>query len=125
MHAALLTYSRSRGVFAGVNLKGVVINPDDELNLAVYGKTAEELLKEPADGSDGTESDLSAFPRALIDTRPGHDVHGFRPSAARGLLARRCHALAGDLGGRRPDDSARRRHWSEDEEAAQRARLRR
>jgi len=66
MHAALLTYSRSRGVFAGVNLKGVVINPEDELNLAVYAKTAEELLKEPSDGSDGTESDLSAFPRALI-----------------------------------------------------------
>jgi SH3 domain-containing YSC84-like protein 1 len=65
MHAALLTYSRSRGVFAGVNLKGVVIKPEDDLNLAVYGKTAEELLKESADGSDGTESDLGAFPRAL------------------------------------------------------------
>ena len=65
MHAALLTYSRSRGVFAGVNLKGVVIKPEDELNLAVYGKTAEELLKEPADGSEGGQSDLNAFPRAL------------------------------------------------------------
>jgi lipid-binding SYLF domain-containing protein len=65
MHAALLTYSRSRGVFAGVNLKGVVIKPEDDLNLAVFGKTAEELLKEPADGSDGTESGLGAFPHAL------------------------------------------------------------
>jgi lipid-binding SYLF domain-containing protein len=65
MHAALLTYSRSRGIFAGVNLKGVVIKPEDELNLAVYGKTAEELLKEPVDGSGTTESNLNAFPRAL------------------------------------------------------------
>jgi len=65
MHAAVLTYSRSRGVFAGVNLKGVVLKPEDSLNLAVYNKTAEELLKEPADGDAATESELAAFPRAL------------------------------------------------------------
>jgi lipid-binding SYLF domain-containing protein len=65
MHAALLTYSRSRGVFAGVNLKGVVIKPEDSLNLAVYNKTAEEMVKEPIDGSSTTESDLNTFPRAL------------------------------------------------------------
>jgi lipid-binding SYLF domain-containing protein len=64
MHAAMLSYSRSRGLFAGVALKGVVIKPEDELNLAVYNKTAEELLKEPASGS-GITSDLEAFPRAL------------------------------------------------------------
>jgi hypothetical protein len=33
----------SRGVFAGVNLKGVVLKPEDELNAAVYNKTADEL----------------------------------------------------------------------------------
>jgi lipid-binding SYLF domain-containing protein len=65
MHAAILSYSRSRGVFAGVNLKGVVIKPEDSLNLAVYNKTAEELLKEPVDGSSTAESELNAFPRAL------------------------------------------------------------
>ena len=65
MHAAMLSYSRSRGLFAGVNVKGIVLKPEDELNLAVYGKTAEELVKEPIDGSATTESDLSAFPRAL------------------------------------------------------------
>ena len=63
MQAAMLSYSRSRGVFAGLALKGVVIKPEDELNLAVYNKTAEELLKESAD-TDAT-SDLEAFPRAL------------------------------------------------------------
>jgi lipid-binding SYLF domain-containing protein len=30
-------------VFAGVNLKGVVLKPEDELNAAVYNKTADEL----------------------------------------------------------------------------------
>jgi len=65
MQAAILTYSRSRGVFAGVNLKGVVLKPEDSLNLAVYNETAEELLKEPADGDATTESELGAFPRAL------------------------------------------------------------
>jgi lipid-binding SYLF domain-containing protein len=63
MRAAMLSYSRSRGVFAGAALKGFVIKPEDDLNLAVYGKTAEELLKESA-SSDAT-SDLQALPRAL------------------------------------------------------------
>jgi len=63
MRAAMLSYSRSRGIFAGVALKGVVIKPEDDLNLAVYSKTAEELLKESAD-SDATP-ELEAFPRAL------------------------------------------------------------
>ena len=64
MHAAILSYSRSRGVFAGVNLKGVVVKPEDELNLAVYSKTAEELLKDPIEG-EGTDDALNAFPRTL------------------------------------------------------------
>jgi lipid-binding SYLF domain-containing protein len=44
MQAQILSYSRSRGLFAGVNLKGVVIRPEDDLNQAVYNKTAPELL---------------------------------------------------------------------------------
>src|SRR5262249_37210393 len=38
MHAAILSYSRSRGLFAGVNVKGVVLRPEDDLNKAVYGQ---------------------------------------------------------------------------------------
>jgi lipid-binding SYLF domain-containing protein len=44
MQAQILSYSRSRGLFAGVNLKGVVIRPEDDLNQAVYNKTAHELI---------------------------------------------------------------------------------
>ena len=46
MQAAILSYSRSRGLFAGLNLKGIVIRPEDDLNLAVYNKTARELLSD-------------------------------------------------------------------------------
>ena len=45
--------------------KGVVLKPEDELNLAVYNKTADELLKDPPDGDSTAESGLNAFPLAL------------------------------------------------------------
>jgi lipid-binding SYLF domain-containing protein len=81
MHAAILSYSRSRGVFAGINLKGVVLKPEDELNLAVYNRTAEELLKDPPDGDSTAESELNAFPRACRYTgKP--NVADFLPQAA-------------------------------------------
>jgi len=37
MHAEVLTYSRSRGVFAGIDLKGAVLQPDESGNKAYYG----------------------------------------------------------------------------------------
>jgi len=65
MQAKILSYSRSHGVFAGVNLKGVVIHPEDRLNYAVYSKTAHALLSEDAPAGGGTEEGLSAFPQAI------------------------------------------------------------
>lgn len=44
LDAGILTYSRSKGLFVGAELKGVVINPDNKLNGAVYGLTARDLL---------------------------------------------------------------------------------
>jgi lipid-binding SYLF domain-containing protein len=45
LDAGILTYSRSKGLFAGVALKGAVINPDNDLNEAIYeGKKAREVL---------------------------------------------------------------------------------
>jgi len=37
MHAEILTYSRSRGAFAGISLNGAVMQPDDSGNTALYG----------------------------------------------------------------------------------------
>ncbi len=38
MTAEILSWSRSRGVFAGVSLQGATLRPDAEDNLAVYGR---------------------------------------------------------------------------------------
>ena len=38
LHAELLSYSRSRGLFAGVSLDGATLRPDDDANKAMYGK---------------------------------------------------------------------------------------
>ena len=44
LNAQILSYSRSKGAFAGLELKGVVIKPDNEDNLQVYGITARDIL---------------------------------------------------------------------------------
>src|ERR1700686_3309115 len=38
MSAEMLSWSRSRGVFAGIALKGATMRPDREENEAMYGK---------------------------------------------------------------------------------------
>ena len=37
MRAEILSYSRSRGVFAGISLEGATLRPDDEASERVYG----------------------------------------------------------------------------------------
>ena len=44
LDAGIISYSRSKGLFAGLELKGVVINPDNDDNKAVYGMTAHDIL---------------------------------------------------------------------------------
>ena len=44
LNAQILSYSRSKGAFAGLELKGVVIKPDNDDNLQVYGMTARDIL---------------------------------------------------------------------------------
>jgi lipid-binding SYLF domain-containing protein len=40
MHSEILTYARSRGVFAGVSLNGAVVQPDESGDAAMYGANA-------------------------------------------------------------------------------------
>ena len=42
--AEILTYSRSKGLFAGVSLKGVSINSDKDLNRAIYEKNLKDII---------------------------------------------------------------------------------
>jgi lipid-binding SYLF domain-containing protein len=46
LRAEILTYSRSRGLFAGVSLEGSTVRPDNDANERVYGKKvpAEEII---------------------------------------------------------------------------------
>ena len=46
MHAEILSYSRSRGVFAGVSLEGATLRPDNDDNRKSYGRdvTQREIL---------------------------------------------------------------------------------
>jgi lipid-binding SYLF domain-containing protein len=37
LHAEILSYSRSQGLFAGVNLSGGALHPDEEANANLYG----------------------------------------------------------------------------------------
>jgi lipid-binding SYLF domain-containing protein len=46
MRAEILSYSRTRGLFAGVSLEGSTLRPDDDANADVYGRkiTAREIV---------------------------------------------------------------------------------
>lgn len=63
MSAGILSYSRSKGAFLGVALKGVAITPDNDLNEAFYGKKASELVKGREDMPVPTQ--VRALPLAL------------------------------------------------------------
>jgi lipid-binding SYLF domain-containing protein len=38
MHAEILSYSRSRGIFAGISLEGATLRPDNDDNQKLYGR---------------------------------------------------------------------------------------
>jgi len=48
MRAEMLSYSRARGVFAGISLEGSTVRPDNDANKRIYGKTvsAEDIITE-------------------------------------------------------------------------------
>lgn len=64
LDTGILSYSRSKGLFAGVSLKGVVITQDEDMNNAVYGKSARQVLGDPP----LTASEAPAALRKLSDT---------------------------------------------------------
>lgn len=63
LSAGLLSYSRSKGAFIGVSLKGIAITPDNDLNEAFYGRKASELIAGQADATVPTQ--VRALPLAL------------------------------------------------------------
>jgi SH3 domain-containing YSC84-like protein 1 len=62
MRAELLTYSRARGLFAGVSLEGSTLRPDNDANLRLYGRplTARDIVR-------GGEVAVPSEARGLVD----------------------------------------------------------
>src|ERR1700680_1847797 len=60
MRAEILSYSRSRGVFAGVSLQGSTLRPDDEASGQVYGRAikAKEIVRSESLGAPETGRQL-------------------------------------------------------------------
>jgi lipid-binding SYLF domain-containing protein len=63
MNAEMLSYSRSRGLFAGISLEGATLRPDGETNRELYGRdtTNREILH----GDLKTPAAAGKFERAL------------------------------------------------------------
>ncbi|HEX6125331.1 MAG TPA: lipid-binding SYLF domain-containing protein [Pyrinomonadaceae bacterium] len=61
LDAEILTYSRSKGLFAGVSLKGVSINSDGDLNQAIYQKRSKEIIGDPALPASAAPASLRRF----------------------------------------------------------------
>lgn len=66
LDAGILSYSRSKGAFIGAALKGAIITPDNDLNEAIYGKKADDVLKGPAMTFGQMPASVRIFPRTLV-----------------------------------------------------------
>ena len=68
MNAEILSYSRSRGLFAGISLSGATLRPDGETNHVLYGRdsTNREILT----GEFKTPAAARRFVRALRRDSP-------------------------------------------------------
>jgi lipid-binding SYLF domain-containing protein len=65
LDAGILSYSRSKGAFIGAALKGAAITPDNDLNQAVYGKKASDVLTGPPMALGQMPPSVRIFPRTL------------------------------------------------------------
>jgi SH3 domain-containing YSC84-like protein 1 len=62
MRAEMLSYSRSRGIFAGVSLEGTTLRPDNDANKRLYGKdvSPEDVIRESKVEAPASAHDLIA-----------------------------------------------------------------
>src|SRR5271166_2038445 len=63
LNAEMLSYSRSRGLFAGISLEGATLRPDEETNRELYGRDATN--REILTGDFKTPAVAGKFERAL------------------------------------------------------------
>jgi SH3 domain-containing YSC84-like protein 1 len=76
MRAEILSYSRSRGLFAGVSLEGSTLRPDNRANEKLYGRklSAKEIIRQGKAGAPASAHELlsllnTKFPKNLSDPK--------------------------------------------------------
>jgi lipid-binding SYLF domain-containing protein len=65
MNTEMLTYSRSKGIFAGLTLEGAVVEQDNDSTHAIYGKHI--LFRNILSGKESTPASADAFIRAVSE----------------------------------------------------------
>src|SRR5215475_14541830 len=73
MRAEMLSYSRARGVFAGISLEGSTLRPDGDANKRLYGKevTAEDIVEESRlSAPDSAHALISRLQKASPTLKP-------------------------------------------------------
>jgi lipid-binding SYLF domain-containing protein len=70
LRSEILSYSRSRGLFAGMSLEGTSLRPDDDASKEVYGRsmTARKIVT-------GNRIDVPASGRHLVDVLEKNAPH--------------------------------------------------
>ena len=71
MNTQMLTYSRSKGVFAGLTLEGAVVQQDEDSTRAIYGKNVR--FRNILSGKVAAPKSADAFMKALSDA--SHQAH--------------------------------------------------
>jgi SH3 domain-containing YSC84-like protein 1 len=71
LHAEMLSYSRSRGLFAGISLEGATLRPDEDTNRELYGRNATN--REILTGDFKTPASAETFERRLNRESPVRD----------------------------------------------------
>ena len=81
MKAEILSYSRSRGLFAGISLNGARLHADNDANEKIYGKdiNAKKIITKAGNNSDLMVSELNKISpvdhsdRKSLDDAPPRD----------------------------------------------------
>ena len=67
LDSQILSYSRTKGLFAGIALKGVVITQDADINQAVYQRNAKEIIGNPPLASTEAPKPLQKLGETITD----------------------------------------------------------
>lgn len=75
LRSEMLTYSRARGLFAGVSLEGASLRPDDEANDALYGRkiSAVDIVTGPSPSTPASAQQLVSLLERASPTSRAHN----------------------------------------------------